>query len=114
MSDLIEEESVLSLPRARAALIPKLTCVGCKGFYRGPTRFCPNGHGICSICLPENKTLCLVEGCDKEAVVSLDFLGELVKDLRLPVACKGPVIEDVRLLEYILCNLSDLYIRGLP
>ena len=71
------EESALSLPRA--ALIPKLTCISCKGFYRGPTRFCPNGHGICSICLPENKTLCPVEGCDKEAVVSLDFLGELVK-----------------------------------
>ena len=78
MSDLREEESILSV--TRAALIPKLTCIGCKGFYRGPTRICPNGHGICSICLPGgDKTVCPVEECDKEAVVSLDFFGDLVK-----------------------------------
>ena len=82
-----KEHTVLNV--SKAVVAPKLTCVGCKGFFRGPVRYCTNNHGVCSICLPEDKKLCPIEGCKGEGVVTLDFLGELVRDLRLPVACKN-------------------------
>ena len=85
MSDL-KEETIPSVPKAIVA--PKLTCIGCNGFYKGPVHYCPNNHGVCSVCLPGDKRLCPIEGCDKETVVTLDCMSELVKDLRFAVACK--------------------------
>ena len=32
---------------------------------------------------------CPIEGCNKEAIITLDCLSELVKDLRFPVSCKN-------------------------
>ena len=85
MSDLKEE----NIPYvSKAVVAPKLTCIGCNGFYRGLVRYCQNSHGVCSICLPGDKKQCPIEGCDKEAIVTLDCLSELVKDLRFPVSCK--------------------------
>ena len=82
----------------KADVAPKLTCIGCDGFYRGPVRYCLNNHGVCSSCLPEDKNKCPVEGCDKDALISLDWVSDLVKDLRFPVPCKfrkdGCVQED--------------------
>ena len=86
MSDL-KEETIPNVPKAVVA--PKLTCIGCKGFYRGPVSYCQNSHGVCSICLPKDEKRCPIEGCNEEAFITLDFLSELVKDLRFPVSCKN-------------------------
>ena len=69
-------------------VVPKLTCIVCNGFYRGSVRYCKNNHGVCSACLPGDRKQCPVTGCGQIALVTLDFLAELVKELKLPIACK--------------------------
>ena len=49
--------------------------------------YCQNKHALCSICFGEKKK-CTITGCAKKAFLTLDFLSELVKDLKLPVPCK--------------------------
>ena len=73
-----------------ADVAPKLTCMQCNGFYRGSVTYCPNKHGLCSTCLPLPNafTKCPVTGCGKKAIITLDVLPGLVKDLKLPVPCK--------------------------
>ena len=72
----------------KAAVVPKLTCIGCKGVYRGSVRYCKNNHGVCSVCLPAHKKECPVTGCGQDAIVTLDSQSQLVKDLKLPFTCK--------------------------
>merc|ERR1712066_215647 len=71
----------------KAAVAPKLTCMGCNGFFRGPVTYCQNKHGLCSICFGDNIE-CPVTGCTQKAFLTLDFLSELVKELKLPIPCK--------------------------
>ena len=72
----------------KANVAPKLTCMGCNGFYRGSVKYCKNNHGVCSACLPGDKKECPVTGCGQNALVTLDFPAELVKELKFPVSCK--------------------------
>ena len=96
MSDLKELSITDDL---KTVVAPKLVCINCSEFYRGQVRYCPNRHGVCSMCLPEDEKRCPVEGCGRETIIALDFLSDLVKDLRLPVPCRygeGASISDVR------------------
>ena len=72
----------------KAGVAPKLTCMGCNGFYRGSVKYCKNNHGVCSACLPGDKKQCPITGCGQSALVTLDFPAELVKELKFPVSCK--------------------------
>ena len=72
----------------RANVTPMLTCIGCNAVYRGPVRYCKNNHGVCSACLPGYKKKCPVMGCGQDAIVTVDVLSKLAKELGLPIACK--------------------------
>ena len=72
----------------KADVAPKLTCMRCKGFYRGSVKFCINNHGFCSSCSRGIKEWCPVAGCRQNAIVTVDVLSELVKELKLPLPCK--------------------------
>ena len=72
----------------KAYVAPMLTCIWCKGVYRSPVRYCKNNHGVCSSCLPGDKRKCPVMGCGQDAIVTVDVLSKLVKELGLPIACK--------------------------
>merc|ERR1712066_424747 len=71
----------------KATVAPKLTCVGCNGFFRGTVTYCQNKHGLCSICFGDEKE-CPITGCGKKSALTLDFPAELVKDLKFPVSCE--------------------------
>merc|ERR1712066_677869 len=73
--------------KGHKAVAPKLTCTGGNGFFRGPVTYCKNKHGLCSICFGDEKE-CPITKCGKKAAITLDFLAELIKDLKLPVPCK--------------------------
>ena len=79
------EDIVLQVRKADVA--PKLTCMGCNGFFRGPVIYCQNKHGLCSICFGDKKE-CPTAGCGQKAFLTLDVISELVKDLKLPPPCK--------------------------
>ena len=81
-----EEDIVLQV--RKADVVPKLTCIGCNGFYRGRVKYCKNNHGICSSCLPDDKKQCPIMGCGEAAITTSDALSGLVKDLGLPISCK--------------------------
>ena len=80
------DEDIVQDRKADVAL--KLTCIRCNGFYRGSVKYCMNKHGFCSACLPGDKKHCPITRCGRNALVTLDVLSELVKDLKLPVPCK--------------------------
>ena len=80
------EEDIVHARKANVA--PKLTCIGCDGFFRGSVKYCKNNHGVCSACLPSGKKQCPVTGCGQYTNATLNFLSELVKDLGLPFSCK--------------------------
>ena len=71
----------------KSNVAPKLTCMGCKGFFRGPVTYCQNGHGLCSICFGD-KEKCPITRCGQKASLTLNVLSELVKELKFPVPCK--------------------------
>ena len=79
------EEDIGKFRKANVA--PKLTCSGCNGFFRGPVTYCQNKHGLCSNCFGGKKE-CPITGCAKRAFLTLDFLSELVKELKFPLSCK--------------------------
>ena len=72
----------------KADVVPKLTCVGCNGVYRGSVRYCKNNHGVCSVCLSADKNECPITGCGQDAIVTLDSPSQLVEDLKLPFTCR--------------------------
>ena len=71
----------------KADVAPKLTCIGCNGFFRGTVTYCQNKHGLCSNCFGDKKE-CPITGCGQKAFLTLDVLSELVKDLKLSLSCK--------------------------
>merc|ERR1712186_290853 len=83
----IGEEYIEKVCIRKADVAAKLTCMGCNGFFRGTVTYCQNKHGLCSNCF-EDKKECPVTGCAQKAFLALDFLSELVKDLKFPVPCK--------------------------
>ena len=80
------EEDIVQIRKTDVA--PMLTCMACNGSYKGAVKYCKNNHGVCSACLPGDKKQCPITGCGQNALVTLDFLSELVKDLKLPLPCK--------------------------
>ena len=73
--------------KVHKAVAPKLTCMGCNRFFRGPVTYCKNTHGLCSICFGD-KEECPITGCGQKASLTLNVLSELVKELKFPVPCK--------------------------
>ena len=80
-----DEEDFVQVRKTNVA--SKLTCTRCNGFFRGPVTYCQNRHGLCSICF-DGKKECPITGCVQKAFLTLDFLSELVKELKLPLPCR--------------------------